>query len=158
MVLVATLLASPAIFYYAAWAGDEYNPYRRYSIRWRFTSFWAFILVPSAFVLWSIWIIGAFPHPIIGPSQLTIADVIKDKLPANFTFSGTTWTFPRQVFFPQTSYTFYPTSVYLQPYIDKQIYGFYVNDPYIHFLNVITKLMTMTVVAYPAMLKVKVNP
>ncbi len=134
-----------------------YGPFvsSKYSFKWRFDNHWRWICVLTLW-LWVVWISGVFPHATIPFSQLNIPEVIGAGVGKNFTLAGN-WIYPVQQMFPQTTYTFYPAQFYLHGYPEKAIYGFHVQDDFIHLLNVVTKYMTFLTVCYPALVRVKTN-
>lgn len=116
-------------------------------VRWRldFGFIWLFVLAAS---FWLAWI--AIPHQvatiqtnmIIGPTAST------------FSLSNC-YIFPSQHFFPQNTYTFYPCSLQGANYTPPQILGFFNSDPWVHTINVLTKVATFMAVCYPMMMRVR---
>ena len=123
-----------------------------YSIKWRFDNTWGLIVV-FTLILWLVWISGYFPHATLPLSGLKDSEVLGNM--TNFTLAGVNWIYPAQQLFPQTTYTFYPPSTYLQGYDPKQIYGFWVHDDFLHLINTVTKYATFLAVCYPALVRVK---
>jgi len=111
------------------------------SVKWRLDLGFVWLLVLAA-SFWLAWI--AIPHQavpvngIIGPTAST------------FSLSNC-YIFPSQHFFPQNTYTFYPCALQGSSYTPPQILGFFNPDPFVHLINVLTKVATFAAVCYPMM-------
>lgn len=121
-----------------------------FKLKLRLDFFEGWLLVAAA-LLWVIWI--AFPGSPIKPSDLTPA-AIQGPFASTFNASNC-YIFPRQIFFPQNTYTFYPCDLFMRSYRSTQILGFFVPNVAIHSINVLTKFITFAAICYPAMALVK---
>lgn len=135
LALIIPLILGPLTLFSAMQGGGE-SIRMRWKITWRFDANWLTILL-ATLDLWLFWAIAPFPHTIIPWIQ---------------NGSGI---FPSMQYFPQTSYTAYPSADYLRAYPIKDIAGFFISDPFVHLINVTAKFMTFLSICYPAMAKVE---
>jgi hypothetical protein len=150
VILIGTVFFG-SVMLYAASDGERGALTQRFSIRWRFDYRWGQVCI-LAVGAWVFWII--MPH--MG-ATITAKDVFASVPFTQSLFDSTSWVFPAANYFPQTDYTFYPQSAYLVSYPAKAIFGFYIDDWAVHFVNVITKYLMFMVVCYPALVRVKRN-
>jgi hypothetical protein len=115
-------------------------------LRWRVDFGFAWLLVLAA-SFWLAWV--AIPHEVFPISSLNTLNIIG---PESASFNPLAcYVFPAQHFFPQNTYTFYPCSLKGMTYNPPQILGFFDSDPWVHLINVLTKVATFAAVCYPAM-------
>jgi hypothetical protein len=143
-----------AVMLYLVFDGEpNLNLRQRFSVKWRFGWKWGAILT-ATIGGWVLWIY--FPHAVLTEVQLSASQVLALHTPVSEAFlNSTSWIFPAQGLFPQTEYTFYQAIYALRPYPDAQVFGFYLNEPALHAVNIGVKYLMYATVCYPAMLKVR---
>jgi hypothetical protein len=143
-----------ATIFYAAYDGEGKDLVRRFRVSWRFDRKWLGLVLAGAGT-WILWVF--LPHAKFDPTQLFVNPSLIDsnKALTTETLLTTHWLFPSQGLFPQTEYTFYNATYFLKPYPASQVFGFYVNAPLVHLVNVVTKYATFAAVCYPALVRVE---
>lgn len=145
-----------SVMLYTAFDGEKTNLRARFSVKWRFDRYWVCLLL-VAVGMWIFWVF--MPHSKFDAYSLFSSPSAIQSF-HNITSSqlqNTQWLMPTQDYFPQTEYTFYNASAFMQTYSPNDIYGFYAPNLAIHAVNVLTKYATFAAVCYPALVKVKRN-